>query len=150
RLISFLPTGQPAAQPAALAGGKPPRNAPPTSAAQLGPVLRQAAAQSGLFYESHHTQWLAGTVRTEALQREPQGQHPPTPRRAAAGGSETAAAPRVAPSPMAHAGASPAAAEARAERAAEAAAQIRTPVVAERLMPVVHQQLDAMATQQYL
>ncbi|MDX5362613.1 MAG: flagellar hook-length control protein FliK [Pseudazoarcus pumilus] len=149
RLISFLLTGQPAPQPAALAGGKPLLNAPPNNGAPLVPVLRQAVAQSGLFYESHQMQWLAGKVSTEALQREPQGQHAPAARSTATG-SETAAAPRVAPSPMAAAGAAPAAAEARAERAAEAAAQVRVPVVAERLMPVVHQQLDAMATQQYV
>lgn len=147
RLISFLLTGQPAPQPATLAGGKPLLNAPPTSGAQFAPVLRQSVAQSGLFYESHQMQWLSGRVSTDALQREPQGQHPPTQRPGAP--SETAAAPRIAPSPMAASGAAPAAAEARAERAAEAA-QVRIPVVAERLMPVVHQQLDAMASQQYV
>lgn len=149
RLISFLLTGQPAPQPATLAGGKPLLAAPPNSGAQFAPVLRQAVAQSGLFYESHQIQWLAGKTSTEALQREPQGQHPPTQRPGATGGNETAAAPRVAPSPMAASSAAPTAAEARAERAAEAA-QVRVPVVAERLMPVVHQQLDAMASQQYL
>lgn len=149
RLISFLLTGQPAPQAAALNGGKPLLNAPPANGTQLAPILRQALSQSGLFYESHQSQWLAGKVSTEALQREPQGQQPPA-RTAGAPGNETAAAPRVAPSPMASGGSTPAAAEARAERAAETASQVRVPVVAERLMPVVHQQLDAMATQQYV
>lgn len=151
RLISFLLTGQPTPQPAALAGGKPLLNAPPATGAQLAPLLRQALSQSGLFYESHQSQWLAGKVSTEALLREPQGQHP-AQRSASAPGNETAAAPRVSPSLMANSGNAPnaASAEARAERASEAAQQLRVPVVAERLMPVVHQQLDAMASQQYV
>lgn len=150
RLISFLLTGQPAPQPAALAGGKPLLNAPPANGAQLAPLLRQTLSQSGLFYESHQSQWLAGRVSTDALQREPQGQQPPQ-RAFGAPSNETAAAPRVSPSPMAGS-ASPAAAgaETRAERANEAAQSVRVPVVAERLMPVVHQQLDAMASQQYV
>lgn len=150
RLISFLLTGQPAPQPAALAGGKPLLNAPPANGAQLAPLLRQALSQSGLFYESHLSQWLAGKVSTDALQREPQGQQPPQ-RAFSAPGNETAAAPRVSPSPMAGSGnAANVGAEARPERAAEAAQQLRVPVVAERLMPVVHQQLEAMASQQYV
>lgn len=151
RLISFLLTGQPTPQPATLAGGKPLLNAPPSSGAQLAPLLRQAVSQSGLFYESHQSQWLAGRISTEALQREPQGQHPPNQRAGASAGNETAAAPRVAPSPMASSGGGASVTtEARADRPAEAAATLRAPVVAERLMPVVHQQLDAMASQQYV
>ena len=91
RLISFLLTGQPASQAAALAGGKPLLEAPPTSkAAMLAPALRQALAQSGLFYESHQAQWLAGKRELATLLREPQGQQAaargamPTP---AAGGA---------------------------------------------------------------
>lgn len=149
RLISFLLTGQPAPLPAALAGGRPLLDAPPASGAQLAPLLRQALSQSGLFYESHQSQWLAGKVSTEALRGEPQGQHPPL-RAPAGSGNETAAAPRVGASPMPGAGAPASGAEARADRAPEAVHPARVPVVAERLMPVVHQQLDAMATQQYV
>lgn len=151
RLISFLLTGQPSPQPAALAGGKPLLNAPPASGAPLVPLLRQALSQSGLFYESHQAQWLSGQRSTDALLREPQGQQP-SARGEPGTPAQTAAAPRVAPSPMASGGSTATTGtEARGERAADsAAALVRTPVVAERLMPVVHQQLDAMATQQYV
>ncbi|ENO97732.1 hypothetical protein C667_07526, partial [Thauera phenylacetica B4P] len=74
RLISFLLTGQPTPQPASLAGNQPLLNAPPTSATPLVPLLRQALGQSGLFYESHQTQWVLGKLDTAALLREPQGQ----------------------------------------------------------------------------
>jgi len=74
RLISFLLTGQPTPQPASLAGNQPLLNAPPTNGTQLVPLLRQALGQSGLFYESHQTQWVLGKLDTAALLREPQGQ----------------------------------------------------------------------------
>ncbi|MDR2261043.1 MAG: flagellar hook-length control protein FliK [Azoarcus sp.] len=41
---------------------------------QLAPLLRQALAQSGLFYEAHQRQWLAGKIDLAALLREPQAQ----------------------------------------------------------------------------
>lgn len=76
RLISFLLTGQPEPQPAQLAAGKPLLSAPPASGAPLAPVLRQALAQTGLFYESHQLQWLSGKLDTAQLLKEPQGQQP--------------------------------------------------------------------------
>ena len=82
RLISFLLTGQPEPQPARLADNRPLLPSPPTTptqTAQLVPMLRQAVSQSGLFYESHQTQWVLGKLDTAALLREPQGQaSPPT------------------------------------------------------------------------
>lgn len=79
RLISFLLTGQPASSAGQLASGQPLLNAPPSgSAAQvLAPALRQALTQSGLFYESHQQNWLAGKLNTAELLREPQGQFSP-------------------------------------------------------------------------
>lgn len=75
RLISFLLTGQPTPQPAALAAGKPLLNAPPVgNGAQFAPILRQALTQSGLFYESHQAKWLSGKVDLNSLKMEPQGQ----------------------------------------------------------------------------
>nr|MBL8455896.1 flagellar hook-length control protein FliK [Zoogloeaceae bacterium] len=77
RLISFVLTGQPAAQAALLAEGKPLLNAPPTGNAAtqtLAPALRQALTQSGLFYEAHQLKWLSGKLDTASLLREPQGQ----------------------------------------------------------------------------
>ena len=76
RLISFLLTGQPTPQPAALAGGKPLMATAPQvgNGAQFAPILRQALTQSGLFYESHQAKWLSGKVDLNNLKLEPQGQ----------------------------------------------------------------------------
>lgn len=74
KLISFLLTGQPPPKPAVLANNQPMVNTPPTQGAALVPALRQALAQSGLFYESHQAQWLSGKTTLAALQREPQAQ----------------------------------------------------------------------------
>lgn len=78
RLISFLLTGQPTTQPTELAGGRALLNAPPTQGgAPLVPLLRQALSQSGLFYESHQSQWLSGKQNLANLLAQPQGQHGP-------------------------------------------------------------------------
>ena len=47
------------------------------SAALLSSALQQAVQQSGLFYESHQAQWVAGRLPLDSLLREPQGQHEP-------------------------------------------------------------------------
>lgn len=163
RLISFLLTGQPAAEPAALAGGKPLLSAPPANGAALAPILRQALAQSGMFYEAHQSRWLAGKVDTASLLGEPQGQQAAARSTSAQGTTPQPAAPSPgsadapAQAAGARAGAGAAAPPAGgAERAAspapqaEATAAGRVPAVPERILPVVHQQLDALATQQYV
>lgn len=76
RLISILLTGQPAQEPTALAGGKPLLAAPPSSGASLVPLLKEALTQSGLFYEAHQAQWVAGKMDLGALRQEPQGRLP--------------------------------------------------------------------------
>ncbi|MDR2690360.1 MAG: flagellar hook-length control protein FliK [Azoarcus sp.] len=100
RLISFLLTGQPEAKPAVLANNQPLLNIVATSAAnatnavnaaQLAPLLRQALAQSGLFYESHQIQWLAGKIDLATLMREPQAQGGPQPGQAGASSASTSA-----------------------------------------------------------
>lgn len=75
RLIGFLLTGQPTPKPVELAAGKPLLTAPPTTGgAGLAPVLQQAITRSGLFYEAHQKQWLAGKFDASALLQEPQAQ----------------------------------------------------------------------------
>lgn len=150
RLISFLLTGQPPSQPSALAGNQPLINAPPTSAAQLVPMLRQALGQSGLFYEAHQAQWLAGKVDTAALLREPQAALSPAHAQTAQGAARAAAGNAVAASIAA---ALPEAAANERFAAASAADEVgsaRAGPVPERLLGVVHQQLDALATNQYV
>jgi len=159
RLISFLLTGQPAAQPASLAANQPLLAAPPANGAQLAPLLRQALGQSGLFYESHQADWVLGRRDTASLTSEPQGQA--QTRSTAQGASQAATGQAVhqgvaSPKSGAQSG-QPAAAEG-SERAAQArgaaladeAAPVRTAPIPERLIPIVHQQLDALATQQYV
>jgi hypothetical protein len=47
--------------------------APPADSRQFAVALRGALSQSGLFYESHQAQWVAGERSLTALLREPQG-----------------------------------------------------------------------------
>ncbi len=77
QLISaLLAQGNPA--PAPLARGAALVATPDAQGfSQLPGQLHQAVSESGLFYESHQVQWLAGQRPTEALLREPQGAHSP-------------------------------------------------------------------------
>ncbi|MDR1424411.1 MAG: flagellar hook-length control protein FliK [Azoarcus sp.] len=144
---------------------------------QLAPLLRQALSQSGLFYEAHQAQWLAGKVELAALLREPQAQgSPPQPGQTAANPAtpqQAASAPAGQAAPTGGAAQTAnAAARSQAAAADNAAAQglarneepvaavknalgqssenaMRNGQIAERLLPVVHQQLEALASQQY-
>ncbi|MDR3213806.1 MAG: flagellar hook-length control protein FliK [Azoarcus sp.] len=190
QLISFLLTGQPAAKPATLANGTPFIGAPPATAntaaqtasstqiaagaqiginAQLAPMLRQALAQSGLFYESHLVQWLAGKIDLATLAREPQTQGMQPPGQPPASSAGTASAPASAANTGAASSAqtpgSTGAAAGAANAAVQALARQEEPVaritgqpadnaprgpIAERLLPIVHQQLETLASQQYV
>lgn len=80
RMISALLTGQGGTTATQLAGGQPLLKAAPEGAQQaqqLAPALQQALTRSGLFYEAHQQQWLAGKVQTSDLLREPQGRQSP-------------------------------------------------------------------------
>lgn len=75
----------PAAQPAGSGASKsalpvaPVLPSPETRGERLVTPLRQALETSGLFYESHQAQWLAGTRDEQALRAEPQGRAEPAP-----------------------------------------------------------------------
>lgn len=76
---------QDTARTAASQAAAPARDA--TAAAPvlaLRAALAQAVSESGLFYESHLAQWLAGQRPLAALEREPQARLPATPTPAAA------------------------------------------------------------------
>jgi hypothetical protein len=47
-------------------------SAPPTNTTELAQALAGALTRSGLFYESHQAQWIAGERTLEELMREPQ------------------------------------------------------------------------------
>lgn len=56
-----------------LNGNQPIASAPPKSAQDLLPLLKQAITQSGMFYESHQAEWVEGRFAKAALLQEPQG-----------------------------------------------------------------------------
>ncbi|HUW36322.1 MAG TPA: flagellar hook-length control protein FliK [Rhodocyclaceae bacterium] len=164
------PEGEPPPA-AALNRGQPLLAQPPQNGAELAPVLSKAVAQSGLFYEAHQAQWVAGKLPLAALLEEPQGQHsaPATiaARAAPAGDAvpkgDAAPAGSAAPSgrpgevqaaaghaqEAQKAGAAPAAAGAEPTRS-KTAPPAPAPAMPEAVRPLVQQQLDAAATQRLL
>ncbi|MDP1652711.1 MAG: flagellar hook-length control protein FliK [Rhodocyclaceae bacterium] len=73
----LLPAEGESAQPAQLNRGQPLLAQPPQSQAAtilLAPTLARAVTQSGLFYEAHQAQWVAGKLPLAQLLLEPQGQ----------------------------------------------------------------------------
>ncbi|MCX7168875.1 MAG: flagellar hook-length control protein FliK [Proteobacteria bacterium] len=75
QMISPLLTPEGEAPPAAeLNRGQPLLAQPPKSGAELVPALRKAVVESGLFYEAHQAQWVAGKLPLGNLLQEPQGQ----------------------------------------------------------------------------
>lgn len=136
KLISFMLTGQPAAQAPSLNGGAallP--SAPQTTAAtaQLASSLGVAVAESGLFYEAHQARWLSGQIDTASLLKEPQGRESTAFLKTTASTTSPEVAEKT-PSTTA--------------TLTTVATKTDTVPVAERLLPLVHQQLDAIATHQ--
>jgi len=139
----------------------------------LAPLLRQALSQSGLFYEAHQAQWLAGKTDLSALLREPQAQGAgqPQPGSPAAGppsasgtafqhasggaGTEAARAGNPAASPSNAAMQALSRNETPVSQVREIASQhaenaMRNSPITERLLPIVHQQLESLASHQYV
>lgn len=118
---------------------------PPGDTGEFGTRLQQAFSQSGLFYESHQAQWLAGNRTREQLLQEPQGRlsvpmpqdRPPflMPNVKADGAAPAALSQIAAPSEPAPAPAAPGALE---------------PVVHKDTLPLVQQQLATLDTGQML
>lgn len=76
QLISTLFSGTGEAkgsQALPLNGNQPIASSPPTGAQDLLPQLKQAIAQSGMFYEAHQAEWVEGRLAKAALLLEPQG-----------------------------------------------------------------------------
>lgn len=132
----LLPEGE-SPQPAPLTRGQPLLAQAPASAADLAPTLAKAVSQSGLFYEAHQAEWVAGRRPIESLQAEPHGLVKAT---ITAGSQASAAAPAATtPSPNA-----PATADAANGASAP---QSPAPSVPDQLRPLVQQQLDAVSSQ---
>ena len=74
QLISQLLSDEQGSHTAPLNRGQALLNAPPTNAAPLAAALQKAVENSGMFYEAHQAQWVAGKRPLESLLQEPQGQ----------------------------------------------------------------------------
>ncbi|MEW5890878.1 MAG: flagellar hook-length control protein FliK [Pseudomonadota bacterium] len=119
---------------------------PTPQAAPLAAALKQAFSESGLFYESHQAQWVAGRFPLDDLLKEPQGKHsrvPVAPPPAAEAVQSRATDAEAAP---AGGGETQAAMPAR-EAARPTPSALPLPP---DLLPIVQQQLDAVATHQVL
>ena len=156
QLISTLYSGAQEAKgkAAALPLTTPVAPAPPQSAEELVPLLKQAIGQSGMFYESHQAEWVEGRLPRTALLQEPQGKlsspsafvAEPSNRLAPEQGSQTVSDPITAVRPGS---------ETAASNTADAAKSIVTqpsqsPTIAPQLQSLVQQQLEAMATQNFV
>lgn len=149
-----------------LNGNRPIASAPPATAQDILPLLKQAITQSGMFYESHQAGWVEGRFEKAALLQEPQGKLSPQNQAASANPQNASNAqnaqnmqssePNTASAAARQTGAlaQNASAEANAKAAsAPAANAANAPPSAQLVSPgtlhVVQQQLEALATQQF-
>ncbi len=146
----LLPEGE-TPQPAALNRGQPLLSEPPLRGRDLAPVLAKAIAESGVFYEAHQAQWVAGQRTIEQLLQEPQAQAAPTgapikhgePAPAPENAARAAIERHVAPNALLQTffgGVE------RDEATTQAPSPAPLHAVPEELRPIVQQQLDAVAT----
>ena len=141
-----------------LNGNQPIATAPPNTAQDLLPLLKQAITQSGMFYESHQAEWVEGRLPKAALLQEPQGKlSSPTAFASAlaeeqgvsqnqprASTGEPAVAARITADLAQSSNTS-----AEGSKAAIAQSQTSGQVVAPQTQPLVQQQLEALATQNF-
>ena len=143
------------AKPATLNGNMPLLTKMPANPADLVPILKNALASSGMFYEAHQARWVEGKVSTDALLQEPQGKLSPVIKEArgetsmpVSGGGKGEEATSKIPGSVQAAGAT---SENESTAASRTAAQTSgAPAVNQQVAPLVQQQLDALATQNYV
>jgi len=148
QLIGQLLSEEPGAQTVPLNKGQPLLNAPPTTAAPLAAALQKAVEGSGLFYEAHQAQWIAGKRPLETLLQEPQGQRSEADpaQMATRARSEAAAMGEQAMLKVADDTAKP---RSPAETG-QAIVRNETQAMSSELRPLVHQQLEAAASQRLI
>lgn len=141
-----------------LNGNQPIASAPPGSAQDLLPLLKQAITQSGMFYESHQAEWVEGRLPKAALLQEPQGKLSLPAAFASALAEDQGAAQGQ---PKVNIGEPAVAARLTTEvaqtqsstvegsKSAVAQSQTQGQVVAPQTQPLVQQQLEALATQNF-
>lgn len=147
--IANQQTATPGRATALQAAEKPLLTGAPNSVAEFAGALKQAIAQSGLFYESHQAQWVAGERPLAELLREPQGKLA-EPRAALAAQISSANTAQDAPKVTANLSA---ALTAKAETLLTSAT-LATPAreanaaVHPQTAPIVQQQIDVLDTRQ--
>lgn len=137
-----------------LNGNQPIVNAPPSSAQDLLPFLKQAITQSGMFYEAHQAEWVEGRLPKTALLQEPQGKLSAPSALASALVEEQASGKQaVTITTSQRASEMPQAPNSQIEgskaNVTQAQSQISGHVVAPQTQPLVQQQLEALATQTF-
>ena len=141
-----------------LNGNQPIATAPPNTAQDLLPLLKQAITQSGMFYESHQAEWVEGRLPKAALLQEPQGKLSSPAAFASALAEEQGVSqnqPRASTGEPAVAAritadlAQSSNTSAEGSKAAIAQSQTSGQVVAPQTQPLVQQQLEALATQNF-
>jgi hypothetical protein len=148
----LLPEGE-SPRPAALTRGQPVLTQAPTAAADLAPALEKAVSESGLFYEAHQAQWVAGRRPLASLRAEPQGQLPVAPRQTSPNAGALADVTQAQESLSARAneqtpGTSPGSTQQLATAATTSTQSGQNPSsVPDGIRPLVQQQLDAVSTQ---
>jgi hypothetical protein len=127
------------AGPAAVTSAAPLLAAAPTSAAELVPALAQAVTRSGLFYEAHQEQWVAGEISVDELLAEPQGRLSPRLAEPAAGAEAAPEEPpRAAVAPVVAGGGD------------AASPEDASPGIDSRLAGIVRQQAETLADARFL
>lgn len=136
-----------------LNGNQPIAAAPPKTAQDILPLLKQAITQSGMFYESHQAEWVEGRFPKNALLQEPQGKlsspeafAPPSTSSTSPANipSNDASKPATTSQPQSPPAASP-------KIAGDAGQASSTgQLIAPQTQPIVQQQLDALATQNFM
>jgi len=147
----LLPPEGETPQPAALNRGQPLVMQAPRSGAELAPMLQRAISQSGVFYEAHQAQWVAGERSLTSLRSEPQGQLPPSARpstsNTAANTQGANAVQREIASVRAEVGSRASESATRVDSQPQSAASTQQPAIPDSIRNIVQQQLDAVATQ---
>jgi hypothetical protein len=134
----------------ALNGNKPIASAPPQTANDILPSLKQALSESGMFYESHQAKWVDGQFMKEALLREPQGKLSPSATQFPQGQSgPTPSSPLpLLPQPPTLSVAQDAEAS-HGSSTTSLPTATSNPLVSPQTQGIVQQQLEALATQNF-
>lgn len=159
QLISELFSGSPSSSlprqngttAVTLNGNQPIASAPPNSAQDILPLLKQAITQSGMFYESHQAEWVEGRLPKMALLNEPQGKLSAPANFATLQSDEPRANAdsKIQPSPLSKTPDTGTTQSLQVDVSKAQSTSAGTQLVAPQTQPLVQQQLEALATQNF-